>query len=113
MGLIGYVCSCIHVGLDTSPQEIHPPLIPSPTPKKSNTNNTQAYPELLATAAASHVPGTGQDSTTTTLSIDLVTYFDEMHESVFRAATALPFAVRVRVCLFVCTCGGGVAVLFK
>jgi len=44
----------------------------------------QVYGTLLSIAASASV------------GIDLVTYFDEMHESVFRAVTALPFAVRKR-----------------
>lgn len=88
--------------LDQFNSPIASPFLPDTTPPHT-TRQTQVYPDLLATAA--HAPaataapsGTGPSSSSSSkgLGVDLVTYFDEMHESVFRAATALPLAVRVR-----------------
>lgn len=91
------VCAC-HVphAIDPAKQDApNPPTHSHPThhhARNRGKNKTlfQAYPELLAAAKGANV------------GVDLVTYFDEMHESVFRAATALPFAVRIACNLPLC-----------
>lgn len=64
---------------------------------ETNAYKQQVYPDLLRTPANAPVARAASDSDSGRgskgLGIDLVTYFDEMHESVFRAVTALPFAV--------------------